>query len=100
MRKRCACGKQLSSSYMYATECQGCDPNLLMLTPYMDGAQGPHEIDTDNDDELICPHCGHEQGDSWEHGDEGEADCGNCEKSFHFTCEYTRNYTSSRTKLR
>ena len=44
------------------------------------------EIDTRNTDEIVCPHCGHTQADSFEYirdGDECfEIDCEECGKEF------------------
>lgn len=33
---------------------------------------------TEYEDEVKCPYCGFEDGDSWELDEEGETDCGNC----------------------
>lgn len=42
--------------------------------------------------EIVCPHCGYEQSDSWESG-EGEHDCPECGEIFEVerivTCEYS-----------
>jgi hypothetical protein len=35
---------------------------------------------------IVCPHCDHVLGDSWEYGDGedvGEVECGDCEKPFY-----------------
>lgn len=50
--------------------------------------ESAREIDHEFTDEIVCPHCGHEHGDSWEwRGDDGEADCDDCGKPF----EWSRN---------
>jgi uncharacterized Zn-finger protein len=46
------------------------------------------ELDTELTDEIICPHCGYEYGDSWElFDDDGDHDCPECEKTFELVCE-------------
>jgi hypothetical protein len=43
------------------------------------------EGDVDNTENIICPYCGYEDGDSWEHDeDEGEIDCGRCGAPFKY----------------
>ena len=42
------------------------------------------KIDHDYTDEVVCPHCGYEFGDSWELGDGGELECDECGKEFEF----------------
>lgn len=59
------------------------------------------EIDCLGTDEIVCPHCGHEHGDSWEYfthgnGNEREADCVECEKRFLVSAEYSVTYFSSK----
>jgi hypothetical protein len=36
------------------------------------------------ENEITCPHCGYENSDSWECGEDGEQDCSECEESFKF----------------
>lgn len=33
---------------------------------------------------IVCPHCGYEFNNSWELGDDGELDCGQCDTPFMF----------------
>lgn len=40
--------------------------------------------DTDNQHQVICPHCGYEHTDSWEY-EEGEHECSQCERTFELT---------------
>ena len=43
------------------------------------------EIDHNYTDEIVCPYCGHEFGDSWEiDADSGEEECYECGKKFEF----------------
>ncbi len=42
------------------------------------------EIDHEYTREIVCPHCGHEHGDSWERGDEETTKCHDCGKSFSY----------------
>lgn len=57
----------------------------------------PEEIDHEHTDQIVCPHCGHEERDSWQHF-EGrntvQIDCEACRKTFTAT-EYTETtYTT------
>lgn len=43
------------------------------------------EIDHEYTDEIVCPYCGCEFGDSWDiDGDSGELECYECEKEFEY----------------
>lgn len=50
-------------------------------------------IDHEYTDELVCPHCGYEVGDSWELPELGRRACGDCGKEF----EYEKNVSTSFT---
>ncbi len=39
-------------------------------------------IDHEYTDEIVCPWCGYEHGDSWEGPESGEDICDECEKTF------------------
>ena len=55
------------------------------------------EIDHEYTDEIVCPHCGYEFGDSWELGDGediGELDCDGCGKNFYAERIITVNYST------
>ncbi len=52
------------------------------------------EIDHDNTREVVCPYCGYEEGDSWELPDDGEHECGGCEKTFIYYRDVEVTYTS------
>ena len=47
------------------------------------------DIDHEYTDEIVCPFCGYEVGDSWEYGngdeDIGLIECGRCDKEFYTT---------------
>ena len=43
-------------------------------------------------DEITCPYCGDELGDSWECPDEGEIECGACGKKFIYTRDTSVSY--------
>lgn len=46
--------------------------------------------------EMVCPYCGEENRDSWEcTADEGEHDCGSCEKTY----RYERRYRYSTERI-
>ena len=47
--------------------------------------------------EPVCPHCGYVHRDSWEwHGDDGEYDCGSCEKPFSYSRQVSITYSTSK----
>lgn len=52
----------------------------------------------DCEDEVICPNCGYEYGDSWEMR-EGKHDCPECEKSFELEAETSRTYSTKKLEL-
>jgi hypothetical protein len=55
------------------------------------------DMDHSYTDEIVCPYCGSEQGDSWELSDDsGDLECGNCDKEFTYERDITVNYTTSR----
>lgn len=55
------------------------------------------DIDHEYTNEIVCPHCGYEYGDSWEYlesdGDTREMECDECGEKFeavlHLTVEYS-----------
>ena len=58
------------------------------------------EIDCRYTDEIICPHCGYEHGDSWEVHFESdgctEFECNECRKTFHVERDVTVKYISKK----
>ena len=52
------------------------------------------EIDHEYTDEIVCPYCGYEHGDSWEAPDDGEDECAECGKTFRFERDYTIRYVT------
>lgn len=57
------------------------------------------EIDTDGTDNIICPHCGYEDHDSWEAGEGAEEFdewCDRCGKKMHVTRHFTISYSSEK----
>lgn len=53
------------------------------------------DIDTDHTDNLVCPHCGYVDKDSWEMPDSSEdTKCPECGKPFGYNRECTITYTS------
>ena len=57
-------------------------------------------IDHENTNEVVCPHCGHEHGDSWDRsmsdGDMHEDKCEECGKPFTVQCAETTTYTTEK----
>jgi len=57
------------------------------------------DIDHENTDEIICPWCGKEVGDSWEMADDGKDEtCGYCEKQFDYNRVIDVTYSTMRKK--
>ena len=56
------------------------------------------EIDHVHTDEIVCPYCGEEQGDSWEWGtgreEDSESECGYCDKTFRWSRNIEVTYTT------
>ncbi len=53
------------------------------------------ELDTDFTDEIVCPWCGYEHGDSWEFK-EGEHQCGDCDRKFLMIKHVAVHYSTER----
>lgn len=61
------------------------------------------EIDHDYTEEIVCPYCGYEFGDSWEYADytEIKVECGdhiNCGEEFIVYPDITVTYTTRKIK--
>ncbi len=53
------------------------------------------EIDTEYTDEVVCPYCGAEQGESWELADNNDDyDCNECGKVFGYERDIEVTYRS------
>lgn len=59
------------------------------------------EHDTQATDDIVCPHCGYSDPDSFEHHRDHQGmplgiktECGKCEQPFEFDVEYTPTYWS------
>ena len=55
------------------------------------------QIDTDYTDEMVCPYCGAEIGDSWEiepDKEDGAYECDSCGKTFGWSRIIVVNYTT------
>jgi hypothetical protein len=55
-------------------------------------------IDHEFTDEIVCPHCGYEEADSWEYEDDGKSECGGCEKEYYFERIVTVEYSTTKKK--
>jgi DNA-directed RNA polymerase subunit RPC12/RpoP len=57
-------------------------------------------IDSEFTDEIVCPYCGHEFGDSWEFNDSDgkKIDCYECDKTFELSVNFEATYTTRRIK--
>lgn len=56
-------------------------------------------FETDYTDEITCPYCGYEEGDSWEYGDlesTGRVSCGSCGKEFWATRNVAITYSTEK----
>lgn len=59
---------------------------------YVSGEEVPQYTD-----EITCPYCGHEESDSWEHGDEDDSfECGNCGRIFSYVRHTKVTYCTHR----
>jgi hypothetical protein len=55
------------------------------------------DIDTYRTDNLVCPHCGYIDKDSWEMPDSSDkAECPECGKTFAYDRQYDVTYTSQK----
>lgn len=55
----------------------------------------PEESDYQGTDEVVCPYCGKEQGDSWElSSDDGDLDCYHCGRRFMYTRTVSVDYST------
>lgn len=71
-------------------EYQKYAPEELELVP------DPIPEDRNATQEIVCPYCGYEFGDSWElRGDHSTATCGRCGKDFHYARYYECTYNTS-----
>jgi hypothetical protein len=53
------------------------------------------EIETEYTDNIVCPYCGYEDTDSWEHDDDSsEATCSDCGKDFRIEIHRSTTYSS------
>ena len=56
-----------------------------------------NNINHEYTDEIVCPYCGHEHGDSWElESDDGETNCSSCDKPFNYTRRHSVDYSTSK----
>lgn len=54
------------------------------------------EIDHIYTQEIVCPYCGEEVGDSWEYPEVDKITCGKCEKQFIYHRDTDVTYTSNK----
>jgi len=80
--------------YIDVCECEGCNKERENWKP-------PAWHDHKMTNEIICPYCGYEHGDSWEWADgreqEDEFECHQCQKTF--SCERSISVTYSTTPI-
>lgn len=61
----------------------------------------PTQHDTNFKDSIICPHCGHEQQDTWEwelnDDDLNKERCQKCDKEFYVEVHVIVNYTTTKS---
>lgn len=53
------------------------------------------EVDSDYMDEIICPHCGHDNGTEHEGGSEWVEECGECDKEYSVTADYSVSFSTT-----
>lgn len=54
------------------------------------------EIECDRTNEIVCPYCGYEFSDSWEHNDYDSAECGECGEEFILYVETSVTYSTEK----
>ena len=54
------------------------------------------EIEHEYTDEIVCPWCGYEYGDSWEWDNDDSLDCWECDKPFKYERHVEVTYVSSK----
>jgi len=87
------CGtKEKLCGYTYALLCDACHTKRVnkKIAKFTD--------DTCFEDDIICPYCGYKFQDSWEFGDNEEADCPECENSFDVEVIREIKYTTTKKK--
>lgn len=71
--------------------CHTCDKTRIQQN--IDSFDG----DTSYTDEITCPHCGCKFSDSWE-CDDGEHECGDCERTFDVVRNVEVTYSTFKTE--
>lgn len=69
------------------------------VAPFVGAPQAatPREVDCDYTEEVVCPHCGHVSGDSWElDGEDGEGFCDVCNASYRWIRHVSVAYSTRR----
>lgn len=41
-------------------------------------------IEHENTQEIVCPHCGYTETESWDYNDAGDTECNSCGEKFHY----------------
>jgi len=105
------CGKPNPEHIFHCTEhykCEDCGATTGLCTRTKELTCGPchakraakkvaaFDEDTDYTDEITCPWCGNEQGDSWEHEDSCEHECDYCGKKYEHNREIEVHYSTSK----
>lgn len=57
------------------------------------------DIDHEYTKHMICPYCGYKQRDVWEfigNNEDGDTDCGGCDKPFRWSVHRTETYTTKK----
>jgi len=54
------------------------------------------EIDHEFTKCVVCPHCGYEELESWEWGDDGERECSECEKRYAWDKQIDIKFSTSK----
>jgi hypothetical protein len=54
------------------------------------------EVSHEYTNEIVCPWCGYEMGDSFEMPEDGEEECSECEKTFSYCRNVSVSYSTNR----
>ncbi|CDN44016.1 hypothetical protein [Paenibacillus sp. P22] len=104
--RSCGCVNRAGQSFTYrifdGDYCPDCNKELKRK----EAAEKKAEIiagdrDTECEDEITCPYCGHEFSDSFEHlngweEDLGNIECSDCNKTFRCTANFSVSYSTEK----
>ena len=96
----CDCGKELKIEMCEPLICCGQTHHISVWDPksgkgLVKSRTIPDSVDHECTDDIICPKCGYELGDSWECDDDGEQECEECGAIYEYYRNVTVDYTTN-----